>query len=321
MSNPMLRDWNNAFLWICQRRQHAPPSADIWHLRYHWTSLNSALFHTVTSGKYRLSPMLVHRNLGRSWVQWCASDALVLKWVTLQIAALLPVHPRCAHIKGHGGGKTSISVVWEQLQSTEYRFVYRTDIRGYYQHIQKPQVLSLIHRWVKEPILIDLVKQYLYYTVEDCGEFHSPEKGICRGCALSPLIGGSLLHHVDSFFSSQNELFYSRYMDDFLFLTRKRWPLKHAMKQLYVFFDMGGFERHPDKTRIGKIEQGFDWLGVWFTPTETTIAPRALNNHTERCRQVYKRARLTGASHEEASQRVSEYKHRWGIWAASMLPS
>ena len=265
--------------------------------------------------------MLVHRNLGRSWVQWCAQDALVLKWVTFQIATQLPVHPRCAHLKGHGGGKQSISTIWQQLQSNEYQFVYRTDIRGYYQHIQKPQVLSLVRQWVKEPVLINLIEQYLYYTVEDCGEFHSPETGICRGCALSPLIGGSLLHHVDSFFASENELFYSRYMDDFLFLTRKRWPLRRAMKQLYGFFDLGGFERHPDKTRIGKIERGFDWLGVWFTPTETTIAPRALNNHAERCRQVYERAVLTGSSHEDACARVSEYKQRWNIWATSMLPS
>lgn len=249
----MLSDWQNAFLWVCQRRQHAPPSADIWHLRYHWEKLNAKLFSSVVSGKYRLSPMLVHRNLGRSWVQWCAQDALVLKWVTFQISTQLPMHPRCAHLKGHGGGKQSIATIWQQLQSNEYQFVYRTDIRGYYQHIQKPQVLSLVRQWVKEPVLVNLIEQYLYYTVEDCGEFHSPENGICRGCALSPLIGGSLLHHVDSFFASEHELFYSRYMDDFLFLTRKRWPLRRAMKQLYGFFDMGGFERHPDKTRIGKM--------------------------------------------------------------------
>ena len=265
--------------------------------------------------------MLVYNNLGRSWVQWCAQDALVLKWVTLQITDLLPVHTHCTHLKGHGGGKQSVAAIWQQLQSRQYHFIYRTDIRGYYQHIQKPQVLTLVQQWVNCPILIDLITQYLYYSVEDGGEFYTPEKGICRGCALSPLIGGSLLYHVDYYFASDNRLFYTRYMDDFLFLTSKRWPLRNAIKRLYGFFDIGGFECHPDKTRIGKIEAGFDWLGVWFTPTKTTIAPRALANHAERCRQVYHRATLIGLSHDAALMRVREYKQRWERWAASMLPT
>lgn len=132
---------------------------------------------------------------------------------------------------------------------------------------------------------------------------------------------GSLLYHVDCFFADDNELFYTRYMDDFLFLTPKRWPLRRAIKHLYGFFDLGGFERHPDKTRIGKIVNGFDWLGVWFTPTETTIAPRAMANHAERCRQVYNRAVLIGSSHDTAMIRVREYQQRRQRWAASMLPA
>ncbi|MBC3252452.1 hypothetical protein H8I91_19495 [Serratia fonticola] len=120
------------------------------------------------------------------------------------------------------------------------------------------------------------------------------------------------------FFTDDNGLFYTRYMDNFLFLTPKRWPLRRAIKYLYGFFELGGFERHSDKARIGKIEHGFDWLGVWFTPTKTTIVPRALANHTERFRQVYHCAILIGLSHNAASIYVCEYKQRW---AANMLPT
>jgi hypothetical protein len=56
-------------------------------------------------------------------------------------------------------------------------------------------------------------------------------------------------------------------MDDFLVLTRTRWQLRRCVKRLHEFFDLGGFETHPDKTQLGRIEHGFDWLGVWFTPT------------------------------------------------------
>lgn len=313
--------WGIAFNWVCHRRRHAPSSADIWHLRYHWDKLDSFLFHKALTGAYRLSPMRIHRQSGRTWVQWTAADAMVLKWVALQVSPLLPVHKKCSHLKGHGGGKESLSIVWSQLTSGEYQYVCRTDIRGYYQHIQKNQVLSIVKQWVKDHVLVELIRQYLYYTVEDGGEFYTPENGICRGCALSPLIAGSLLYHVDKYFASVNGLYYTRYMDDFLILTGKRWPLRRAIKHLYGFFDEGGFERHPDKTRIGKIDRGFDWLGVWFTPSGTSIAPRALNNHTDRCQHIYERAKLAGLSHEAALLRVSQYREKWARWATSIMPS
>ena len=49
----------------------------------------------------------------------------------------------------------------------------------------------------------------------------TPEKGICRGSALSPLIGASLLRHVDHYFATREELFYARYMDDFIFSPKR----------------------------------------------------------------------------------------------------
>lgn len=55
-----------------------------------------------------------------------------------------------------------------------------------------------------------------------------------HSCALSPLIGGSLLYHIDQSFREMNpdNVFYVRYMDDFLLLTRTRWQLRRGIAQL-----------------------------------------------------------------------------------------
>ncbi|WP_419246389.1 reverse transcriptase domain-containing protein [Serratia sp. NFX21] len=312
-------DWQVAYAWLENRRRHAPPNADVWHLRFHWPQRGQALYQQVCSGGYRLQPMQVHHYRDRSWVQWCAQDALVLKWVALQVEEKLPRHERCAHLKGRGGGKQSVCEVWQSLSSEEYAFVYRTDIRGYYRHIRKAQVLNQVQWHVDDPVLVDLIEQYLYYSVEDAGEFHTPEHGICRGSALSPLIGGSLLHHVDSYFSTVEGTFYARYMDDFVLLTRTRWQLRRCVKRLHEFFNLGGFEAHPDKTQLGRIEHGFDWLGVWFTPTGTTIAPRALENHRARRMRLYEQARRQGLSVTETEARVQTYEARWKIWVNHQL--
>ncbi|WP_261161852.1 reverse transcriptase domain-containing protein [Serratia fonticola] len=214
-----------------------------------------------------------------------------------------------------------MSKVAEALSHDRYRFMHRTDIRGYYAHIRKEQVMAQVNRYVTDPVYRDLIEQYVFYSIERGGEISTPLRGIPRGCALSPLIGGSLLHHVDSHYQTYNrdEIFYVRYMDDFLLLTRTRWQLRRGIGTLASYFDYGGFERHPDKTQTGRVEKGFDWLGIWFGPEGTTLSPRALNNHRDRRLRLYERARTQGASHQEALVRVQVYEARWTTWAQGLI--
>ncbi|EMH4109428.1 transposase [Serratia marcescens] len=319
---PNSEHWQAAYQWLCRTRSHAPTGAGVWHLRFHWGEQGARLQRQVERGDYRLSPMRLVGRKGRGeerLAQWSAQDALVLKWVALRIEGLLPTHARCAHLKGHGGGRESVRQAARALASGEFNFVYRTDIRGYYRHIRKEQLLSQIQSYVADPVLHDLLRQYLYYSVEDGGEFHTPKQGICRSCPLSPLFGASLLYHVDAHFSAQEGIFYSRYMDDFLLLTRTRWPLRRSVKQLHQFFNLGGFETHPDKTQLGRIEQGFDWLGVEFSDAEPCIAARALSNHHARRLRLYEQARRRGLSAAATHARVQAYEARWKKWAAGLL--
>ncbi len=50
---------DQAYEWLCQQRQHYPPVADVWHLRYHWQSERGRLVSDLQSGKFRLGPMSV----------------------------------------------------------------------------------------------------------------------------------------------------------------------------------------------------------------------------------------------------------------------
>lgn len=298
------------------------------HLRMrifgHWVKEGERLYQLAVSGAYVLSPMQVIYRQGpssESWAQWSARDALVLKWVSLLIKDSLPIQDSCMHVAGRRGGRDSLCGI-TQCITEGARYVYRTDIRGYYQHIRKEQVYGHICRYIRQVVLRDLVHQYLYYSVEDGGEFYSPISGICRGCSLSPLLGASLLWHVDSYFSGLREVMYARYMDDFIFLSERRWAVRRARSRLHDYFDLGGFEVHPDKTQVGKIEKGFDWLGVWFTEEGATgIAPRALENHRQRRLRLEEQARRRKLPEAEIAERVQRYERRWRVWAAGQLRS
>ncbi len=163
--------------------------------------------------------------------------------------------------------------------------------------------------------MMNLLAQYLFYTVEDGGTFFTPDKGICRGCALSPLMAGFQLYQLDVALSSNKNVRYVRYMDDFIILAKTRWHLRLAVKQLNGFFAEFGFVQHPDKTFIGKIEKGFDWLGYQMAITGVVAAaPRCIANRDQKIRQLYEQARRRKISLPVIQKRVDEYLVRWVNW-------
>ncbi|WP_259191952.1 reverse transcriptase domain-containing protein, partial [Serratia sp. BIGb0163] len=332
-----------AWQWLCEQRTAAPDNADVWHIR--WAHLNTgegwltALTDRLLRGDYRLTPLqLQGQNESRKAV-WGAQDALVLKWVALCLQHQLPLHPSCEHVTGHGGGKQSIETLHHLLTDNTdahekktddsnargYTWVCRTDIRGYYRNINKQTLINQVNQHVTSPALRGLVHQYIHYTVEDGGTFHTPEQGISRGCPLSPLMGALHLYDMDEHFSQQPNIHYARYMDDVIILAKTRWQLRKHTKRLMQWFGEYGFEAHPDKTQIGRTEKGFDWMGAWLTSDGVTdIAPRAKANHREKVRRLYEQlARVPMWKRKRAAPqvhaRVSIYRKRWTIWAGALI--
>lgn len=349
-----------AWQWLCEQRAAAPDEADIWQVRWQHLTTDAqsltALVNRLLRGEYRLSPLQLQGRGADRRAVWGAQDALVLKWVALSLQDWLPLHSSCEHVKGHGGGQASVhrlhalltqpqaqqngeqnntqnSEQNEQKKTTatpdtdlrHFPWVCRTDIRGYYRNIRKETLLKQVSHHVDSPVLLDLVRQYVHYTVEDGGTFHTPEKGISRGCPLSPLMGALHLYEMDAHFAKQKHIHYARYMDDVIILAKSRWQLRRHTKRLKQWFSEYGFEAHPDKTQIGRTEKGFDWMGAWLTHEGVTdIAPRAKANHREKVRRLYERlARVPLWARKRERQRihakVSTYRKRWTIWAGALL--
>lgn len=303
---------------LIQQRRHFPPNSDIWHLRFHWGTIKAELISKLENKQYSLSPMqIITKTNGEQRAIWSAMDALVIHYLTQELTVLLPTHPLCEHIKGHGGGNSSVTRLHQHLVTQHTHFVFRTDIKGYYANINKTLLLSQIGPYVHDAYLLELVRQFLYYSVEDGGLFHTPIKGIARSSSLSPLLAAFHLYCIDEYFSNQPQTRYTRYMDDFIILTKTRWQLRKAVATLNRFFSQFGFKQHPDKTFIGRITKGFDWLGRWFTHRGCTgVSPRALQNHLTKRRRLYERIQHLPA--QEQVSRMTRYVARWQQWQTSM---
>ncbi|TVL21177.1 hypothetical protein AYI92_06715 [Shewanella xiamenensis] len=103
-------------------------------------------------------------------------------------------------------------------------------------------------------------------------------------------------------------------------LTSRRWPLRRAVRDLHRFFALSGFEQHPGKAYIGRVEHGLDWLGVQLDDCGVIgISPRSLERHHERCLQLDEQARSRGQTHQQALARVAQYQHLWKHWVKSLV--
>ncbi len=77
-------------------------------------------------------------------------------------------------------------------------------------------------------------------------------------------------------------LFYARFMDDWVVLSPSRWKLRKAIRKANQVLAQLKVEKHPDKTFIGKVDRGFDFLGYHFTPRAAyglEVANKTIENH------------------------------------------
>ena len=76
-------------------------------------------------------------------------------------------------------------------------------------------------------------------------------------------------------------------MDDILILAPTRWQLRGAVKVVNQMLGTLKLEKHPDKTFIGRIERGFDFLGYHFSPAGLTVSAKTIANFIEKASQLY----------------------------------
>ncbi len=121
------------------------------------------------------------------------------------------------------------------------------------------------------------------------------------GCPLSPLMGAFFFDALDERMEKSG-LFYARFMDDIVVLAPFRWKLRRAVKSLNEVLGGLRLEKHRDKTFIGRIEKGFDFLGYDFVRTGLTIAKATIEKFVERASWLYEQDRKEPCSPSQFGQ-------------------
>lgn len=312
----LLKHLDAAYQWLCQQRRHFPAHSDVWDVRWHWPAERLRLQAEINQGTVRLGPLsIITPATGEPLHLWGARDALVLKALTLVLTPHLALSPHCVHVKGHGGLKATVRRVQQQLGG--YGFVLRTDVKGYYESIDQATLLAQLATQVRDPGLMNLLRQAIERSVERGGLWRDIRSGISRGCPLSPLLAALYLKALDDRLGSRTKLLYVRYMDDILVLTRTRSQLRDAVRTLNQVFNRLKLSQAPDKTFIGRITRGFDFLGYEFSTERLRVAAKTIKKHAARWHRLYEQQKRKVAPAGAAV--LDAYVLRWQRWCKAGL--
>jgi hypothetical protein len=103
-------------------------------------------------------------------------------------------------------------------------------------------------------------------------------------------------------------------MDDWGVLAPTRWKLRRAINVVNQTLAELKVQQHPDKTFIGRIARGFDFLGYRFSSAGLSPAPQTIQRFAERMARLYEQ----GAD----ARRIGAYARHWWrwVWAGVTLP-
>jgi RNA-directed DNA polymerase len=160
--------------------------------------------------------------------------------------------------------------------------------------------------------------QVVRRTVEYGGTFESVVTGLSRGCPLSSWFAALSLRGLDDKLSRCG-VFYVRYRDAILILTQTRWQLRRAMKCLNQAFNALKIKKHPAKTQIGRIAQGFDFLGYRFGGENLHLADKTVRKHVERLLRLYEQQANKKVTPLEVACVLGDYVKRWRRWCRAGL--
>ena len=126
-----------------------------WSLGFYWQSTKKFLKKSLLAGTYFLKPIRqwAARKMGdRPASQYDPQDAVVLKTLTALVKKHLSplLSKRCTHLEGHGGQKGAVRQIHEAIKSGKYKFVFRTDVKSYYDSINNDILMNMLREHINE---------------------------------------------------------------------------------------------------------------------------------------------------------------------------
>jgi len=158
----------------------------------------------------------------------------------------------------------AIRVIDRKITFEGQSIVIDADITGFFDNIRQDILMRLVERRISDPRVVRLIRMWLEAGVMEEGTYSKGDGlGTPQGGVISPLLSNIYLHSFDKMFKMSGiSGTLVRYADDFVILLWRNG--KKVLRQVEKMLGRLGLKLHPEKTRVVRAEDGFDFLGIHF---------------------------------------------------------
>jgi group II intron reverse transcriptase/maturase len=147
-----------------------------------------------------------------------------------------------------------------QFSQQGHRYVVDVDIKGFFDNIPQKLIMESLAAKIADGNILNTIERLLNSGVLEEGEIRPTTKGTPQGGVISPLLANTALDHLDWFLETQ-KLHFVRYADDFVVLCKTKSEAEKALEIIQNFLKDMKLEISPEKTKVCKFSEGFDFLG------------------------------------------------------------
>lgn len=192
----------------------------------------------------------------------------------------------CSHGFRQGFSTRSAIAMVEEYRKQGFRWVVDVDFKSYFDTLNHEVLMGKVKERVTDGSILRLIRSWLTAGVMSDGNLTYQTTGTPQGGVISPLLANIYLHSLDLALTKWGYKVV-RYADDLVVLCRSQNKAKTALGLLKQMAE--GELRltlHPEKTRITRFYEGFDFLGFTFKGHHRVARKRALEKFKDRVREL-----------------------------------
>ena len=223
------------------------------------------------------------------------------------------------------------------LLNKKVNYVLDTDIRGFFDNLDKSWLIKFVEHRVADPRILRLIQKWLKAGVMEEGKWSEPKTGTPQGSVISPLLANIFLHYAFDLWVNvwrrkwaQGEVVVIRYADDTITGFQYQIDADRFLVNMRERLAKFGLELHPEKTR--RIEFGrfaeenrkrrgegkpetFDFLGLSHISGKNGLGQFSVRRLTIRKRMRSKLRQIK----QQLRQRMHDPVRQTGEWLRSVV--
>jgi group II intron reverse transcriptase/maturase len=197
---------------------------------------------------------------------WTIRDRVAQRAVYNYLAPTLdPCFLPCSYGFRPGRSTANVAQAIHKAKQQGFNWVLDADIKDCFGQMQNQILIKQLHYWRVPPPVITLLSRWLKAKVWNDWHKKSGEAGTSQGAVISPLLCNIYLHNFDRFLMRDKRFYLVRYADDFVILTKTEKATVQARARSQNILRHIGLEIHPQKTAIKTFDEGFKFVGWFFT--------------------------------------------------------